>query len=251
MKIKKIEDFPDYSVTDTGKVLSEKNGDFRWLKTNKKYQVHLCKEGYGKTMFVHRLVAMAFVPIPIKYADMSVDELEVHHADFNHSNNRESNLMWLSKAEHKKLHSESEITSKRKSEAKRNMSEETRRKMSEARKGKHLSEETRRKLSEASKRRRMPSFEGKHHSEETRRKISEAQKGKVLSEQHRKNISEAMKSRKSVAQYSLEDEIIRIYLSVGEASRQTGINDNLIRFCCLNKPHHKTAGGYKWRYLTG
>ena len=67
-------------------------------------------------MYIHRLVAQAFVPIPNKYADMSVDELDVHHINFNHSDNRASNLQWLTKSEHQKLHSESDITHLRKSD---------------------------------------------------------------------------------------------------------------------------------------
>lgn len=64
-------------------------------------------------------------------------------------------LIFLTRAEHKSLHT---------------VSEEARRKISEAHKGKPHSEEARLKMSAAKK--------GKHRSEETKRKMSEAHKGK-------------------------------------------------------------------------
>ena len=72
---------------------------------------------------------------------------DIHHIDENKLNNSLSNLVYLSRSEHMKIHSE-------------NRSEETKMKMSEAKKGKNHP------------------FYGQHHSEEIKRKISEAQKGK-------------------------------------------------------------------------
>ena len=66
-------------------------------------------------------------------------------------------LIFLSKAEHQRLHVH-------------NCSEETRKKMSESRKGKKHSEETRKKIAEAKK--------GHECSAETRKKMAEAHKGK-------------------------------------------------------------------------
>ena len=43
------------------------------------------------------------------------------------------------------------------------------------------------------------------------------------------------------------NEIINTYKNASEASRQTGINDTLIRKVCQQKG--KTAGGYKWEYF--
>lgn len=117
---KQIEGFQDYYVSSAGNVWREKNNEFYLrLKPNSQYQVVLCANGQMKQMRVHRLVAMAFVPVPNKYADIQIDELEVHHINFNHFDNRASNLQWLTKTEHKKLHSKSEVTSFRKSEAKK------------------------------------------------------------------------------------------------------------------------------------
>ena len=41
----------------------------------------------------------------------------------------------------------------------------------------------------------------------------------------------------------------RIYPSIREAARQTNIPNTHISACCLNKPHHKTAGGYHWKHV--
>ena len=40
-----------------------------------------------------------------------------------------------------------------------------------------------------------------------------------------------------------------IYASVREAERQTGIPNTHISAVCIKKPHHKTAGGYHWKYV--
>lgn len=100
-------------------------------------------------------------------------------------------LIFLTHAEHRRLHG-------------MNMSDDTRKKMSEANKGenhplfgKHRTDETRKKMSEAMKGEKNPNF-GRTLSEETRRKISEATKGKKrkpFSEEHRRKISEAHKRR--------------------------------------------------------
>lgn len=52
---------------------------------------------------------------------------------------------------------------------------------------------------------------------------------------------------KPVIQY-LNDELIAEYSSAVEAERQTGIDNAHISACCNNKPKHKTAGGYIWKF---
>ena len=110
-------------------------------------------------------------------------------------------LIFLTDAEHRKLHMHmSEETRRKISEAKkgRTFSEEHRRNISESHKGKKrapFSEETRRKMSEANKGEKNPMY-GKHISEETRRKISEAKKGHTLSEETRRKMSESHKGKK-------------------------------------------------------
>lgn len=62
--------------------------------TDKKGYIHLvlCKNGKQKTFFVSRLVAAAFKENPLSLPD-------VHHRDFDKSNNAASNLEWTSHRE--------------------------------------------------------------------------------------------------------------------------------------------------------
>ena len=90
-----------------------------------------------------------------------------------------SELIFLTRSEHKSLHQKG-----------KQFSEETKKKMSEVKKGKPKSEETKKKMSEAKKVK-----PGKAKSAETRKKLSEAQKGKRFSEEHKNKMSEAHKGR--------------------------------------------------------
>ena len=117
--------------------------------------------------------------------------MDIHHLDENKFNNSLSNLVYLTRSEHVKIHNET-----------REFSEETKRKMSEAAKGeknpfygKHHSEDAKRKMSESLKGENHPLF-GKHHSNETLRKMSEAHKGKKLSDETKRKISESISGEK-------------------------------------------------------
>ena len=105
----------------------------------------------------YRSLAQTFIPIPEKYKDIPIKELEVHHIDFNHDNNKLENLMWVSKKDHIEIHRKSEITKKRKSEG----------------------------------------HKGKRFTEEHRNKISEKLKGRVFSEEHINHLREANKGEKN------------------------------------------------------
>lgn len=56
------------------------------------------------------------------------------------------------------------------------------------------------------------------------------------------------KTSTPVIQYTLDGEFVAEYKSIGEAERQTKISGGSICKCCNNKPHHKTAGGYIWKF---
>ena len=127
---------------------------------------------------------------------LSHEQLKMHDMYYNRPYYE---LIFLTPAEHHKLHNKSKT-----------LSEDTRRKIGEAmkgkipwNKGKHQSDETRRKLSEEQKG-KIPWNKGKHdiYSEETRKKMGEARKGRLpwnkgkhLTEENRKKISEALKRR--------------------------------------------------------
>ena len=87
-------------------------------------------------------------------------------------NRKACELIFLTKAEHARLHM-------------KNMSDETRRKISEANRRRTHSEETRRKMSEALK--------GRTLSDETRRRMSESHNN--MSDETRKKMSDAAKRR--------------------------------------------------------
>lgn len=52
---------------------------------------------------------------------------------------------------------------------------------------------------------------------------------------------------KGVKQYSLNDELLESFISIGEASRKTGIDRGSISKACSGKL--KSAGNYKWRFI--
>lgn len=110
--------------------------------------------------------------------------------------------------------------------------------------GKHHSEEARQKMREAKL--------GKKATEETKQKMSEARRGQKRSIEARNKMSEAKKGKpqkwqwKQVIQYTVNDEIIKIWDGIIEASTILKISNGNITRCCKGK--RKTAGGFKWRY---
>lgn len=92
---KKIKEYPDYSVSNYGNVRNDSNQ--RILspskKTNGYMQINLkTRDGRRKKEYVHRLVALAFVPNP--------DGLpQVNHIDRIRDNNVSENLEWVTAAE--------------------------------------------------------------------------------------------------------------------------------------------------------
>ena len=93
---KQILDYPDYDVSDLGRVQSLKFGKTRILKPNDNgngyLRVNLYANGKRKKRKVHRLVAEAFLgPRPEGH--------EVNHKDGIKSHNKATNLEWVTSAE--------------------------------------------------------------------------------------------------------------------------------------------------------
>jgi len=91
---KQIQDFPGYTITDDGKVISYKFKEPRVMKTWKQQagyeNIKLCKNNITYHFLIHRLVAEAFIP--------NLDNLpEVNHKNKNRADNRVENLEWCSK----------------------------------------------------------------------------------------------------------------------------------------------------------
>ena len=89
--------YPNYSVTDDGRVFSlnyHKEGYKKEMKpvlNNGYYSIVLYRDGETKHVLIHRLVALTFISNP--------DNLpELNHKDENKTNNMVGNLEWCSKS---------------------------------------------------------------------------------------------------------------------------------------------------------
>lgn len=81
-------DYPEYSVSQDGKVFNKKGQELRQYVDRHGYvNVELWKGNKKKTVRVHRLVATAFIANPNNYPF-------VDHRDRNTINNHYSNLRW-------------------------------------------------------------------------------------------------------------------------------------------------------------
>lgn len=106
--------------------------------------------------------------------------------------------------------------------------------------GKKHSEETKLKMSK--------SQSGKIRTNETKQRMSEAAKGKIKTTEWRQNISKSHPTKKPLIQYDLQGNKINEFMSINEATRQTGHRVVDISACCNNK--QKTAFGFIWRFKT-
>lgn len=134
-------------------------------------------------------------------------------------------------------------------------SEEWNKRISESHKGKKLSEEHKRKMSEYMKSEKNH-FRGKQRSNETKSKISKSNKGKKRTEESKKKMSEArkgipnLKLAKQICQCTLEDELIKIWVSMQECERH-GFLAAAVCKCCKKEFNRKGNNVYKkskWYY---
>lgn len=95
-EFRKIEGYPDYEVSNEGRVISWKNGKRKvrksWVNAYGHLQISLFKDGKRKMFYVHRLVAKAFI-------QNLEDKPQVNHKDGNKKNNYATNLEWATHAE--------------------------------------------------------------------------------------------------------------------------------------------------------
>jgi hypothetical protein len=78
-----------YEISKTGKVRNIKTGKILHTYNNRYDYVCLWKNNFKKNIYIHRLIAMLFIPNPKNYPC-------VDHIDNNKTNNDISNLRWCS-----------------------------------------------------------------------------------------------------------------------------------------------------------
>lgn len=97
---------------------------------------------------------------------------------------------------------------------------------------------------------------GEKHSAETRMKISQANKGRStwakgqhFTQEHKDRLRESnlykQRHARKVLQMTDSGEIVRVFESIRDAERKTGINRRCIDFCLRGTCMH--AGGYVWK----
>lgn len=95
MEWRKIKDFPNFSVSDTGEIRNDKTGIIRKQQTKTDGYKIICLYCNGKryTKNVHRIVLETFMPCEDQAS------LQVNHIDRNPANNNLSNLEWVTQQE--------------------------------------------------------------------------------------------------------------------------------------------------------
>ena len=78
--------------------------------------------------------------------------------------------------------------------------------------------------------------------------VREARLGMKFSDLHIQHLKEshAMSQGKAVVQYTQQNEFVKEYISISEASRKLGVSPMAISACCRGKV--KSSCGYIWRY---
>lgn len=91
-----INDYPNYLIYEDGRVWSKKNNKF--LKPTKAtrgyFIIPLCENGKAKIFFLHRLIAIHYIPNPN-------NKPEVDHINRITHDNRIENLRWATSSEQK------------------------------------------------------------------------------------------------------------------------------------------------------
>lgn len=96
---KKIDNYNKYIDTD-GYLYSEDGKKYsRWIDNVGYYQSVFKENGKKHYVRLHRLIALAFIPIPEKYKDIPINKLQINHKDGNKLNNNIDNLEWCTNSE--------------------------------------------------------------------------------------------------------------------------------------------------------
>lgn len=126
------------------------------------------------------------------------------------------------------------------------VSEETKIKISKFNKGKKLSEEHIQKIVNS-----KTGIKRGVRTEQWKNNISKANLGKrkpPFTKEHIEKLRTCYKVTKAVEQYDIDDNFIKCYNSIKEASEQLNINRCQIGIVCRNIYGTRKAGGYKWKF---
>lgn len=210
------------SYKKLGRIISSSNNGTGYLFIN------LSKNGKHKRVYIHRLVADAFLNNPYNYP-------QVNHKDENKANNCVSNLEWC--------------------DSKYNNNYGTRLKRLSKSRGKVVAQYT---LSGSLVRCFDSINQAALSVNRTPSNIRECIKGNVLSSggymwklvqgDVRKNIDKCILIHKHIKQYTIAGEFVQEYKSASEAERITGIKKQQICKVCNKAPKYHTAGGFIWKF---
>jgi hypothetical protein len=90
---KTINDYENYSISNLGNIKNNTNNKFLKIQKSSGYStISLNKNNQRKFLFIHRLVAQAFIPNP-------ENKLTVNHINHDTHNNRVTNLEWNTQKE--------------------------------------------------------------------------------------------------------------------------------------------------------
>lgn len=197
-----------YSVSSLGRVMNVKRNNILKCSTNGKYKTVLIGGRKYKRYYLHRLVAITFIPIPEYLKCFDYSELEVDHIDGDLNNNAVSNLRWCTKKQNcnYELHKNN---------------------LSKSLKGKTPWNKG------------VKNWMPKESSEIIKQKAKDRLKDKTNHPTYN--------TGKRVVQIK-DGVIINIFPNCVRAAEALGCSCELIRKCCNHKPHCKTAYGFIWRY---
>ena len=222
---KPVVDFPQYMVSNLGRVKSlsrEAKGGVKYIISEKILKVIINNNGYEwvnlydgdkkKSMYVHRLVAEAFIPNP-------EHKPFIDHIDTNPLNNRVENLHWVTQKENLA----NPISKKRRLNAVRKacQTKEFGVKMSSVVSNLMKDEAYRNKI---------------------RNSLAETYKNPKMREKAILRNTQ----KKAVEHLDVKGNILETYLSTGDAARNNGLSQAAIWYYIHGK--HKTKDNTIWRY---
>lgn len=96
MKKKLIDGYENYSIDTNGNVYNEISGNIKkfYHDSGGRCMIDLYKNNIRKKALIHRLVALAFLPNPLK-------KPQINHKNGDYTDNRLENLEWVTDSENK------------------------------------------------------------------------------------------------------------------------------------------------------